>query len=154
MGTNKLHTGRKKGGRHTTSFDVDGHEYALIETDSCSVVTWDTLSVWANSGKPGEFMRRMNENATINFALDMLRVAFNGVSAADTTNPNTNPNGEDVNKGWQQLVLENAPKQIITTDVYLDPDGAGDYKTLDAMAADLINTKFIQVYAMTQAWWY
>ena len=141
VGTNKLHTGRKKGGRHTTSSDVDGNTYTLVETDSCAVVTWDLLSVWANSGKPGEFMKRLNENATLNFALDIIRVGFNGTSVAETTNPTNNPNGEDVNKGWQQLVKDKSPKQIIDVDVYLDPDGGGDYTNLDAMASDLINTK-------------
>lgn len=141
VGTSRLHTGRKKGGRHVTASGVDGHEYALVETDSCAVVTWDMLSVWANSGKPGDFMNRMNENAMDNFAADLLRVGFNGKVAADTTNPETNPNGEDVNIGWQALVQRDAENQIINLDVYLDPDGGGDYKTLDAMASDLINTK-------------
>lgn len=141
VGTNKLHTGRKKGGRHTTSAGFDGHEYNLVETDSCAAVDWDTLSVWANSGTSGEFMKRLNENATQNFALDMLRVGFNGKTVAETTDPAANPNGEDLNIGWQQLVLDEAPEQIITEDVYLDIDGGGDYKTLDAMASDLINSK-------------
>lgn len=141
IGLNKLHTGRKKGGRHTTATGMDGHEFALKETDSCAVVTWDTLSVWANSGNANQFMRLMNNNSTKNFALDMLRVGFNGISCAETTDPEKNPNGEDVNKGWQQLVTEDAPEQIITQDIYLDNEGGGDYKTLDAMASDLINTK-------------
>ena len=59
VGTNKLHTGRKKGGRHTTTSSVDGNTYKLVETDSCAVASWDLLSVWANSGKPGEFMKRL-----------------------------------------------------------------------------------------------
>lgn len=141
VGTNKLHSGRKAGGRHTTGTNVDGHEYALVETDSCAAVTWDMLSVWANSGKPGEFMKRLNDNATENFALDILRVGFNGTSAASTTNSTDNPNGEDVNIGWQALVIRDKPEQIIDVEIYLDPDGGGDYKTLDSMAADLINTK-------------
>ncbi|MEZ8343449.1 phage major capsid protein, P2 family [Vibrio cyclitrophicus] len=141
VGTNKLHTGRKKGGRHTTTSGVDGNTYKLVETDSCAVASWDLLSVWANSGKPGEFMKRLNENATLNFAQDMIRVGFNGIAFAETTDPDENPNGEDVNKGWQQVVKEKSPEQIIDVDVYLDPDGGGDYKNLDAMASDLINTK-------------
>lgn len=141
VGTNKLHTGRKKGGRHTTGTNVDGNTYTLVETDSCAVVTWDLLSVWANSGKPGEFMKRLNENATLNFAQDMIRVGFNGTSVAETTNSTTNPNGEDINKGWQQLVKEKSPKQIIDVDIYLSPEGGGDYTNLDSMASDLINTK-------------
>ena len=141
VGVDKLHTGRKKGGRHTTASGLDGHEYKLVETDSCAVVTWDTLSVWANSGNLNEFMKLLNENATTSFALDMLRVAFNGILIAETTDPEKYPNGEDLNLGWQALVLRDAPKQIITEDIYLDNEGKGDYKTLDAMASDLINTK-------------
>lgn len=136
-----LHTGRKAGGRFTKDGDIDGHEYACVETDSNCSVTWATLSIWANSGGEGEFMRLMNESAAEAFARDMLRVGFNGTSVATTSDPEANPNGEDVNIGWQALVKRDAPSQIITTDVYLDPDGGGDYKTLDAMASDIINTK-------------
>lgn len=33
----------------------------------------------------------------------MLRVGFNGVSIANTTNPEINKKGEDVNIGWHAL---------------------------------------------------
>ena len=141
VGAEGLHTGRKDGGRFTKDGAVSGHNYNLVETDSNCSVTWATLSIWANSGSKGQFMRLLNESAAEAFGRDMLRVGFNGTSVAETSDPVANPNGEDVNKGWQQLVKEDAPQQIITTDVYLDPDGGGDYKTLDAMASDLIQTK-------------
>lgn len=141
VGAQGLHTGRKAGGRFTKNGAITGHEYALVETDSNCSVTWDTLSIWANSGSEGQFMKLLNESAAEAFARDMLRVGFNGTSVAATSNATTNPNGEDVNKGWQALVAADKPSQIITTDVYLDPDGGGDYKTLDAMASDLINSK-------------
>ena len=55
------------------------------------------------------------------------------------------PLGEDVNKGWHQIAREwNDGSQIIKAKagekIYFDPDGKGDYKTLDEMASDLINT--------------
>jgi len=139
IGALGLHSGRKKGGRFNKEASPDGFEYRLTETDSNCSITWDTLSVWANSGSNGEFMKLLNESANMAFALDMIRVGFNGTSVAETTDPDTNPNGEDVNKGWQQIVKENDPDQICALDVYLDGDGKGDYKTLDAMASDLIN---------------
>lgn len=72
----------------------------------------------------------------------MLRIGFNGTKVAETTNAETNPNGEDVNKGWHQIVKEwKDGQQIITDAVVLDGDGKGDYVSLDAMASDLINTK-------------
>jgi P2 family phage major capsid protein len=141
VGASGLHTGRKAGGRFTKNGALSGHEYKLVETDSNCSVTWDTLSIWANSGGEGEFMRLLNESAAEAFARDILRVGFNGTSVAATSDATANPNGEDINKGWQALVKADKPAQIITEDVYLDGDGGGDYKTLDAMASDLINTK-------------
>lgn len=141
IGATGLHTGRKDGGRFNKKASPDGHTYTLTETDSNCSIDWSTLSVWANSGAQGEFMRLLNESANETFGLDILRVGFNGTSAAATSDPDTYPNGEDVNIGWQKLVLTDAPAQIISTAVYLDGDGAGDYKTLDAMASDLINSK-------------
>ncbi len=72
----------------------------------------------------------------------MLRIGFNGKSVAETTDADKNPNGEDVNKGWHQIVKEwKDGQQIITDAVVLDGDGKGDYVSLDAMASDLINAK-------------
>lgn len=39
-------------------------------------------------------------------ALDKISIGFNGTSAAATTDPVANPNGEDVNKGWLQILKE------------------------------------------------
>ncbi|WP_246751332.1 P2 family phage major capsid protein, partial [Salmonella enterica] len=74
------------------------------------------------------------------FALDMLRIGFNGKSRAKTTDPEANPNGEDVNIGWhERMKTLLGGNQIMTDPVVLD--AAGDYKSLDAMASDLINAK-------------
>ncbi|MCK8124644.1 phage major capsid protein, P2 family [Pseudoalteromonas sp. 2CM39R] len=140
VGNYGIATGRKAGGRFTSEQGVDGHTYELVETDSCSATTWALLSTWANAGNLNEFMKLINQNATLRFALDMLRVGFNGVSAEATSDPVANPNGEDVNKGWHQIVKDKAADQIMTDPVYFDPDGAGDYKTLDAIATELKNT--------------
>ena len=145
VGNYGIATGRKAGGRFTSSQGVDGHTYELIETDSCSATTWALLSTWANAGNLNEFMKLINQNATLRFALDMLRVGFNGVSAAATSDPDANPNGEDVNKGWHQIVKENAPDQIMTDPIYFNPDATqalknGEYKTLDAIVTELKNT--------------
>lgn len=140
VGNYGLATGRKAGGRFTSSQGVDGHGYELTETDSCSATTWALLSTWANAGNLNEFMKLINQNATLRFALDMLRVGFNGVSAAATSDPVANPNGEDVNKGWHQIVKEKAATQIVTDPIFFDPAGGGDYKTLDAIVTELKNT--------------
>jgi P2 family phage major capsid protein len=140
VGNYSIATGRKGGARFVTSQDVNGHTYELTETDSCAALTWALLSVWANAGNQNQFMKLMNENATERFALDMLRVGFNGTSIAANSDPVANPLGEDVNKGWHQIVTEKAAGQIMTDPLYFDVDGAGDYKTLDAIATELKNT--------------
>tara|TARA_R110002033_G_scaffold12384_1_gene37581 strand:+ start:1151 stop:2158 length:1008 start_codon:yes stop_codon:yes gene_type:complete len=140
VGNYGIATGRKKDGRFNTNNGVDGHSYELTETDSCASVPWATLAVWANAGSTNQFMQLMSQNATLRFALDMLRVGFNGTSIAETSDPIANPMGEDVNKGWHQIVKEKAPDQIVVDDLYFDPDGAGDYKTLDAIVTELKNT--------------
>ena len=145
VGNYGIATGRKAGGRFTSEQGVDGHTYELTETDSCSATTWALLSTWANAGNLNEFMKLINQNSTLRFALDMLRVGFNGVSAAATSDPIANPNGEDVNKGWHQIVKEKAADQIMTDPIYFNPDATqalkdGEYKTLDAIVTELKNT--------------
>lgn len=141
VGNYSIATGRKGGARFVGDVqDVDGHTYELTETDSCSVLTWALLSVWGNAGSQNEFMRLINQNATQRFALDMLRVGFNGTSAATNTDPANNPLGQDVNKGWHKIVTEKAPDQIMTAPIFFDVNGGGDYKTLDAIATELRNT--------------
>lgn len=137
-GTSQLLTGRKSGGRFIRKLGVDGNTYELSETDSCAALDWATLSVWANSGGEGEFFRMMQDFIDKQFALDMLRIGFNGVSVANTSDPDQYPNGEDVNKGWHQIAKEwNGGSQVLTTPVTLGPGGS--YETLDSMASDLVN---------------
>lgn len=144
VGVNALYTGRSENGRFQRRVGVDGNEYKLVETDSCAALRWDLLSVWANAGKDeNEFFNLVQTFSNQAFALDMLRIGFNGKSIAKTTNIEENPNGEDVNMGWHALMKKwEEGKQIITDPVTLDDKG--DYRSLDAMASDLINDKLPQ----------
>lgn len=141
VGASQLHTGRNADGRFVRQVGVDGNTYDLVETDSCAALRWDLLSVWANAGKEeNEFFNLVQTFSTQAFALDMLRIGFNGTHRAPTTDAKANPNGEDVNIGWHErmkTLLDG--NQIMTDKVVLDQ--AGDYKSLDAMAQDLINAK-------------
>lgn len=75
----------------------------------------------------------------------MLRIGFNGKTRAKTTDPEKNPNGEDVNIGWHERMKSMlGGRQIMTDPVVLD--AAGDYKSLDSMAQDLINAKIPEQY--------
>jgi P2 family phage major capsid protein len=145
VGIGQLYTGRKKVGRFKGDIGVAGNNYELKETDSCASLSWATLCTWANAGNEGEFVKMVGEFVNTAFALDILRVGWNGTQAADTTDPEKYPLGEDVNKGWHQLAREwEGGRQIVKAGagkkIHFDPDGKGDYKTLDEMASDLINT--------------
>lgn len=140
VGASALHTGRVADGRFRRKVGVDGNDYKLVETDSCAALKWDLLSLWANAGDEGEFFQMVQTFSNQAFALDMLRIGFNGKEVATTTDPEKNPNGEDVNIGWHQRMKGfKDGYQIMTDKVTLDD--AGDYRSLDAMASDLINAK-------------
>ncbi|MGF1876674.1 phage major capsid protein, P2 family [Photobacterium frigidiphilum] len=147
VGTGGLLTGRVKDGRHRAKLGHGGNTYELTETDSCACIAWTTMTQWANSGKPGEFIKLMNNAATRAFALDMLRIGWHGQSIAETTDSEAHPNGEDVNKGWLQIVKEKQAEQVLVN-AKIDHTGqtSGSYKNLDALVNDLVNTTIHEVF--------
>lgn len=138
-----IYTGRKKEGRFSRALGVGGNEFKLYETDSGSYLPYDLLVVWANSGSEDEFFQRIQAFSNESFALDMLRVAFNGTSAAENTDPEANPNGEDVNIAWHKIVKDRSPEQIITGDVTIGGASA-DFVGLDAAVTDLVHTSIYE----------
>lgn len=136
-----LYTGRKKDGRFNKALGSEGNEYKLYEVDSGSFLDYTTLTNWANAGTENEFYNRLQAFFYKSVTNDLLRVALNGTHAADETNPDTCPNGEDIHPGWHQIVKARTPKQIITDKVVLNRTGTGaDFTSVDAIAADVINT--------------
>ncbi|MHC9057784.1 phage major capsid protein, P2 family [Pantoea sp. y20] len=139
-----IYTGRKQDSRFYRPLGVDGNEYKLAETDSGSFLAYNTLTAWANSGSEDEFFQRIQAFSNESFALDMLRIGFNGVSTAPNTDPDANPNGEDVNIGWHQIVKTRSPAQIVTDTVTLGK--GGDFISLDAVVTDLIHSCILEQY--------
>lgn len=138
-GVSQLYTGRKKDARFSRKIGIEGNEYKLTKTDSCAVLTWDLLSQWGNSGTENEFFALVQTFIEQSFGLDMLRIGFNGTHAADETDPDNYPNGEDVNIGWHQIAKNwNGGSLVLQDPVTLG--AGGDYATLDAMASDLKNS--------------
>lgn len=151
VGIGGLYTGRVQKGRFEKDLGVDGNTYQLVSTDSSASLPWATLVTWANAGSEGEFVRRMNAFIAKVFALDILRTGWNGVTVSPTTDPEANPNGEDINKGWIQLAREwDGGRQVVAAPagekIIFDPSGAGDFTTLDAMASGLINSTINSAY--------
>lgn len=141
-GNPQLFTGRVKDGRFNRQMGVDGNQYELIETDSGSFIPYNTLTTWGNAGNDNEFFERIQNFSNRSFALDQLRVGFNGEKAAvGNTDPEANPMGQDVNKGWHAIVKGRTAKQIVTDIPIFDRVSANaDANSLDALAADLIHT--------------
>ncbi|EOK1143083.1 TPA: phage major capsid protein, P2 family [Klebsiella pneumoniae] len=137
-----LFTGRKADGRFSRKLDNSGNKYELVEVDSGAHLDYTTIVAWVNAGDEGEFFNKIQAFVNASFAQDILRVAFNGTHAVEgDTDPVTCPNGEDVAKGWQAIVKERAPAQIITDVVTINrPRNGADFIGLDAAANDLRQT--------------
>lgn len=107
------------------SEDSKGYECQFTETDVH--INYAKLDQWRNRTPQqyGELYSALYRKAMVD---DRVRIGWHGVSIAATTNKTTNPNGEDVNKGWIQKVREEAPEQI-------DEDGV----TFGHVDADLRN---------------
>lgn len=140
VGDDGLSTGRAKE-RFSVEVGQDGNTYTLVKTDSGAHINWETMTQWANSGSKDEWMKMMKAAISRRFALDMLRIGFNGTSIAPVTDPTKNPLGQDVNKGWVTLVKEKKATQVLPSAI-LDSTGktADSYKNLDSLVQDLINT--------------
>ncbi|MGL4193200.1 MAG: phage major capsid protein, P2 family [Vibrio sp.] len=141
VGGDGLATGRGDNKRFLAGVNQSGTDYELVKTDSGAKILWEQLTQWANSGSKEEWLKLMKGSISRRFALDILRIGFNGTSVAAVTNPVANPLGEDVNKGWLTIAKEKAPAQVLASAI-LDPKAAtaGSYKNLDSLVQDLINT--------------
>jgi P2 family phage major capsid protein len=97
--------------------------------------------MWA---KFADFQIRLTNQIVQRIALDRIMIGFNGTTRAPTSNRATNPLLQDVNIGWLQQIRTNAPERWMkesaagTGKVVIDP--AGDYKNLDALVYDAVNS--------------
>ncbi|EJR0951941.1 phage major capsid protein, P2 family [Vibrio alginolyticus] len=141
VGDDGLSTGRSGSGRFSVEVGQSGNTFELTKTDSGAYILWETMTQWANSGSKGHWLSMMKSAISRRFALDMLRVGFNGTSIATNTDPIKNPLGQDVNKGWLTIVKEKRSSQVLAS-AKLDPTGTAtdSYKNLDSLTQDLINT--------------
>ncbi|HGF5181859.1 phage major capsid protein, P2 family [Vibrio parahaemolyticus] len=141
VGDDGLSTGRSGSGRFSVEVGQSGNTFELTKTDSGAHILWETMTHWANSGSKGHWLSMMKSAISRRFALDMLRVGFNGTSIATNTDPIKNPLGQDVNKGWLTIVKEKRSSQVLAS-AKLDPTGSAidSYKNLDSLTQDLINT--------------
>lgn len=153
IGSDQLSTGRVENGRFDGQTpEIDGYEYTLYPTDTIIQMTWVRQAAWINSGSQGQFNQLVNGYTNKQIAADIVKVGWNGEKAEKVSDPVENPLGQDVNEGWHARVKRLKPDCVVMDDgaggqIYVDFDGLRDdtgalrshYKTLDAMASDLIN---------------
>lgn len=141
IGASELHTGRVDGGRFRKKVSVSGTDFWLSETDTCATISYGDMSDIYNLGKAGSFDEEMDLFFSQAYSLDMLRIGFNGSSISDTTEPQSNTKGEDVNIGWHALAKEfRKGQQILSEPLTLGE--TGHWKNIDLLANHLI-TNFI-----------
>ncbi|MBE8597282.1 P2 family phage major capsid protein [Xenorhabdus sp. BG5] len=142
LGNNTLHTGRIIDGRFHKRANMESTPYALEETDTCAAISYEQMSLIANSGSGDDehFTQVMSDLFSKTVSLDMIRVGFNGEFCAYPTQPEIYKRGQDVNRGWHTIAKEfNKGSQVITDKIVLGKDG--DFPNLDAIANYLITKK-------------
>ncbi len=135
-----LRTGRTQQGRFVVRAMPSSQSHQFHDFDSSAVFTRHELATLFGGLTP-EQARELVETITLPmFADDVLRIGFHGQFAADSTDPVTYPNGEDVAAGWQALAKQHDPDglRVLRDPVSFDPAGLGDYSALDSMVYRLL----------------
>lgn len=145
IGASELHTGRVDGGRFRKRIAINGTEFFLSETDSSARISYSDMSNIYHTGMSGAFEDEVADFFGKAYALDMLRVGFNGVAIAETTDPEANKKGEDVNIGWHALAKDyRSGQQVMSTPLTLGESGT--WKNLDLLANHLITELIAEPY--------
>lgn len=117
-------------------------EFSALKYE-CKQTEWDVALPYKTIdalARFSNFTQRYSAFVTQQIALDRIRVGFHGQQAAEQTDPKENPNGEDVNKGWLQLLSEACPSNYLTQgdeENKIKLGSHGDYKNLDALVYDV-----------------
>lgn len=113
-------------------------EYRLYPTESDIGIPYADIDEWAAFPEFATMYMQLFRNAIAN---DRVRVGFHGITAEATTDPVTNPNGEDLNIGWlQQARLHDAvvgAGSHVMSGVTIG--AGGDFANLDALVAEAKN---------------
>ncbi|MCP9760033.1 phage major capsid protein, P2 family [Aquitalea sp. S1-19] len=127
--------------------DMASGTYKCVKTNFDTAFPYAQLDMWA---KFPDFQSKLRDVIVKQQALDRVMIGFNGVSIAENTDRETNKLLQDVNKGWLQQYRENAPERVMTggaTAGKITVGATGDYKNLDALVFDAVNTLVHPAYA-------
>jgi P2 family phage major capsid protein len=141
LAINGILAGRTTGTRQGKKLgSPNGTKWTTQQTNFDVAIDYATLDSWARLGDLSEKYMPLVYSA---IALDRITVGFYGTSAAETTDPVTNPLGQDVNIGWLELLRTGKPENYLTQGATLDQikiGGTGDYKSVDGLANDLLQS--------------
>lgn len=119
---------------------MDNGLYVCKQTNYDTHIKYSKLDAWA---KFPDFQTRIRDLIIRRMALDRIMIGFNGASAAATTDKSANPLLQDVNIGWIQQYKINAAARVMddgATAGSVKVGATGDYKNLDALVMDAVNS--------------
>lgn len=119
--------------------NLDDDAYFCFQTNFDTHLKYAKLDLWARFD---DFETRIANHILGAQKRDRLRIGFNGLTAAATTDRVANPMGQDVNIGWMQRMRLNAPQRVLDSGANpakLTYGAAGDFKTIDALVTSLVN---------------
>lgn len=141
MGVNGTVTGRTntdnndREPRH--ALGLDGKGYELFDTQSDVALKFSTIDAWA---KFKDFAQRYSAAVHRQIGLDRIMIGWHGLEAKADTDREAYPLLQDVNKGWLQIVREQAAQQILVQGKVpgkIQIGAQGDYANLDALVFDV-----------------
>ena len=117
---------------------MESSTYQLHNTDSDVYITFKTIDIWA---KFKDLPTRYTGYVQGRIANDREIIGWYGEKAEATTNLETYPMMQDVNKGWMQIMREKKPGNIIVEGVegsgVIKIGKGGDYENLHHAVADM-----------------
>ncbi len=121
-------------GNERTPSQVHGMEskrYELNQVNRDIGLRYAVIDAWRHKKNFSAIWANEVRKAVIN---DIIRVGWHGTHHSDNTDKVVNPNGEDISKGWLQIMRERKPLQVDTGGTTIGP--GGDYPNLDALVND------------------
>jgi P2 family phage major capsid protein len=112
---------------------LDQKGFQLYQTDMDTAIRYIMIDTWA---KFPDLVRRYQSYIFKAIATNKTMIGWHGISVAATTDPVANPLGQDVNKGWLQILREQAAAQVMTEGDTVGKvilGASGDFQNLNEM---------------------
>ena len=112
--------------------------YVCQYTNYDVALKYSVIDAWTDASKDqNDFILQAKTCIERRIALDRIMVGFNGISSAMHSNSTTNRRLQDVNKGWLQVIREQAPERVVAGLQY----GTGQtQRSLSALLRNAVNS--------------